>query len=594
MSSTKSEKGSLLPSAQPAQPVPETSQRRKYVTFAVLVLCAFLQLGQYIHGFWFRRAPEQQHFPPASAEHSSLCPQVAPLVPEKSTDLYSGLAETFETKEFLFRAVDLLAGAVRIPTQSYDDLGPIGEDPRWEAFAPFHEYLLKSYPQVHATLNLTKVNTYGLVYHWKGTNSTLKPLLLTGHQDVVPVNPETYDEWVHPPFSGYFDGQYVWGRGSRDDKSGLIGVMTGIELLLERGFRPARSVVLAFGFDEEVSGKRGASALGEYLYETYGKDSFAMIVDEGGKITESYGGVFAVPSVGEKGYIDVRFELAAPGGHSSVPPAHTTIGMLARLIVEYENNQIEAVLSRNTPTYWHAECLAAYAPDLPDSIKDSMKYAGGSDEALRAAQEELFKDPTFKALVGTTTAVDIVSGGVKSNALPENVMAIANHRIATDSSVEEVKKHSTAILKTLATEFNLSYTAFGTSVTGDEPGYGMLTLSDAWGTALNPAPVSPVDGEDAAPFKLLSGTIKSTYKAHRALEEDVIPVIPSLVSGNTDTRYYWNLTSHIFRYSHYHAGSGTGLNGVHTINEACNATNLVEMMRFFTTLILNADESPAL
>ena len=33
-------------------------------------------------------------------------------------------------------------------TQSYDDLGPIGEDPRWEAFGPFHEYLFKAYPKM--------------------------------------------------------------------------------------------------------------------------------------------------------------------------------------------------------------------------------------------------------------------------------------------------------------------------------------------------------------------------------------------------------------------------------------------------------------
>jgi len=488
-----------------------------------------------------------------------------------------------------------LAGAVRVPTQSYDDMGPIGEDPRWEAFAPFHEYLLKVFPRIHASLELTKVNTYGLVYVWKGSDASLKPLLLTGHQDVVPVNPETYGEWEHPPFSGYYDGKVVWGRGSRDDKSGLIGAMAAIESLLESGFEPTRSTVLAFGFDEEVSGVRGASALGHYLESRFGEDAFAMLVDEGGKISEQYGGAFALPSVAEKGYIDVRLELTAPGGHSSVPPVHTTIGMLAQLLVQYENNPVEARLKRDTPMYWHAQCLAAYAPELPSSIRESVKKSASSDKALRAAQDKLFEDPTFKALVGTTQAVDVISGGVKSNALPENTMAIINHRIATDSSVGAVKEHSTALLKSVAAGFNLSYTAFGSSVTGDAPGYGTLTLSDAWGTALDPAPITPT-GQDAAPFQLLSGTIRATWNSHRSIQEeaDGITVIPSLVSGNTDTRYYWKLTSHIFRYSHYNAGSGSGLNGVHTVNEACIVDNLVEMVRFFTTLILNADESTAL
>lgn len=106
--------------------------------------------------------------------------------------------------------------------------------------------------------------------------------------------------------------------------------------------------------------------------------------------------------------------------------------MLAQLLVHYENHPFKATLERDTPMYWHAQCLAAYAPELPKSIRKAVKKAASSDKALRAAQDKLFEDPTFKALVGTTQAVDMISGGVKSNALPENAMAIINHRIATD------------------------------------------------------------------------------------------------------------------------------------------------------------------
>ncbi|KAI0924588.1 hypothetical protein AcW2_005436 [Taiwanofungus camphoratus] len=593
MSAFVDEKDALLPSAAPARVHARASTCTNYKSRFPKLLVALISLSTCLYVahvgvvLWTRMRE-------SDVESAHMCPQASPLVPQKNEELWSSLGETFGTEAFLDRAVNWIAGAVRIPTQSYDKMDPVGVDPRWEAFGPFHDYLLSSFPKIHTTLKLTKVNTYGLVYAWKGSDESLKPLLLTAHQDVVPVNPDTYGDWEHPPFSGYYDGKYVWGRGSRDDKSGLIGIMSSVESLLERGFKPTRGVVLAFGFDEETSGVQGASAIGKYLLSTYGEGAFAMLVDEGGKISEEYGGVFALPSVAEKGYIDVRLEVTSPGGHSSVPPSHTTIGILAALLVQYENNPIEARLKRDTPMYWHAQCLAAHAPALSPSVRKAIRRSAGSDKALRAAEKALFENTTFRALVGTTQAVDLIDGGVKTNALPENAVAVINHRIATDSSVDAVKEHATAVLKSVASDFNLSYTAFGSSITGqDVPAYGTLALSDAWGTALEPAPITPV-GQDAAPFQLLSSTIKATYNSHHSLEEDGITVIPSLVSGNTDTRYYWPLTSHIFRYTHYNAGSGTGLNGVHTVNEALIVDNFIEMIRFFTTLILNADESTAL
>ncbi len=99
--------------------------------------------------------------------------------------------------------------------------------------------------------------------------------------DVVPVLKETEYQWEEGPFSGTFDGEYIWGRGSSDDKSTVTAVMAAVELLLEAGIKPTRTVVLAFGHDEERGGMRGAPAIRDWLLEKYGKDSMAMLVDEG-------------------------------------------------------------------------------------------------------------------------------------------------------------------------------------------------------------------------------------------------------------------------------------------------------------------------
>ena len=108
------------------------------------------------------------------------------------------------------------------------------------------------------------------------------------------------------------------------------------------------------------------------------------------------------------------------------------------------------------------------------------------------------------------------------------------HPWLTSSSVAAVQQRDTDVLRQLATEFNLTYTAFGSAISPEDgPTAGTLTLTDAFGTALEPAPVTPF-GEDSAPWQLLSGTIKATYNAHRGLSgEDNIFVSPGIMTGNT-------------------------------------------------------------
>lgn len=66
----------------------------------------------------------------------------------------------------------------------------------------------------HARATKDMVNTFGLVYTLEGTDAGLKPLMLTAHQDVVPVADAS--TWKYPPFSAHFDGRWLWGRGASD------------------------------------------------------------------------------------------------------------------------------------------------------------------------------------------------------------------------------------------------------------------------------------------------------------------------------------------------------------------------------------------
>src|SRR4030095_2539054 len=145
-------------------------------------------------------------------------------------------------------AAERLAGAIRFPTISHED----GKNVEAEAFRGLHQYLQQTFPRVHAALTRETVADYSLLYTWKGTNSSLAPILLMSHQDVVPIEPGTEKDWTHPAFSGLIDGGFFWGRGGPADKAGVVAILEAAETLLGRGFQPKRTVYFAFGHDEEV------------------------------------------------------------------------------------------------------------------------------------------------------------------------------------------------------------------------------------------------------------------------------------------------------------------------------------------------------
>jgi len=76
--------------------------------------------------------------------------------------------------------------------------------------------------------------------------------------------------------------------------------------------------------------------------------------------------------------------------------------------------------------------MVQHAPGISPSLKKHMLLAEHCDVALRAAEQELFENRAFMSLVGTTQAIDLVGGGVKVNALPEQAWAVVNHRISTE------------------------------------------------------------------------------------------------------------------------------------------------------------------
>ncbi|KAH8730770.1 hypothetical protein GQ44DRAFT_672622 [Phaeosphaeriaceae sp. PMI808] len=558
----------------------------------------FIRLGLALLAFWFllrhyiTAFSTPQWYPSNHAQSSeSRCPQVSPLFPSRSSEELNEMENYLGSNAFRNLAVNRLSGAVKIPTQSYDDMGKIGEDPRWEIFYKFAEYLVDAFPLVHATLNLEKVNTHGLLYTWPGEDKSLKPNLLLAHQDVVPVPESTVKQWTHPPFSGHFDGTFVWGRGANDCKNQLIGLLSAVEALISADFRPRRTLILSFGFDEEISGGEGAQYLSDYLLSKHGHNSIAAIVDEGAANVESWGSNFALPGVAEKGYVDVDIVVRMPGGHSSIPPKHNGIGVASELITLIEANQFEPHLYDDNPYLALLECGAEHAPHFPPKLDKLLGKRSAErmtcpkkNKKDHLATEAAKAGPAIKYLFTSSVAVDIINGGVKNNALPERTQITVNHRINVGSSSSVIKSHITSLAAQVARKYNLTLHAFNNT---ESP--SSITLSYRK-TVLEPAPVTPTtlhplsNTSLSTPFKILAGTTRALYG------QDLL-VSPGIMTGNTDTRYYWNLSENIFRYAPGWDKEQEGFGKIHTVDEKMGVQAHIDTTRWMWGWIRNMDEA---
>ncbi|VEU21135.1 DEKNAAC102032 [Brettanomyces naardenensis] len=517
------------------------------------------------------------------------CLETPKLVPSANEKFYD--ISEFRSNEYKNYSLEVWADSVRVVTPSFDDLGPVGEDPRWEVFYEFEEYLNKSFPVINKKAELVHVNTHGLVYIIHGEDESLKPVLLTGHQDVVPVPDETVSRWTYPPFEGHFDGQWLWGRGSGDDKDSVVAIFEATEKLLSQGFQPKRTLVIALGFDEESSGVQGAISINKYLLNRFGKDSFFFLVDEGGLgIQDIYGGRFALPSTGEKGYVDVTIDLITSGGHSSIPPRHTAIGILSELITLIESKPYPLRLSEKNPLYHQLQCEAKRGPEMNSLLRESIKRIDENQASKDRVLDSLDANIASRYLASTSQAIDIIKGGLKINALPEKVTVKINHRVSYDSSIDEVKEKILEYTKKVAEKYDLGVEAYGVQSEefSDLPsGYFKLTT----GTELPPAPVTVLEGNPT--WNLLAGTIRHVFEDF-AVYPDADPkvdghvtVSPSVMTGNTDTRHYWSLTSNIYRFS---PGRMDKMINIHAIDERVDLDAHVEGVAFFYQLLRNVYE----
>ena len=497
---------------------------------------------------------------------------------------------------------DTLARAIRLATVSFDYNDTEGRQADLGKMQELHALLRASFPRVFATLEVTPVGVGGssLIIEWPGTDPSLLPVMLCAHLDVVPaVDPAA---WTHPPFSGHIDEDgVVWGRGAIDNKHNVICQLAAVESALaavKDGHRPPprRTLILALGHDEEVGGSRGAAEIAKVLEErlltttkttttttttkgaeegggkagsSSGSGSTAkaraveFIFDEGPMILK--GAIpgkpdMAVGFIGnaEKGAVNVKVEVDGVNDaqHSSSPPlGETNVGVLAAAIAKLEANPFPAHIDS------YFDTLTFLGSQLPFALRVVVANPWLFGPVLRAV---VLRNQRMAPLVRTTTSVTVVRAGQKVNAVPGKATAFVNHRIHPKDVAREVASPGRVVAydRKVIGDPRVKLSPFGFS--GGEGGDG-----SSWTPV---APVSPVDGFG---FTQIQATVAEVFD---------VPVAPLLMTGNTDTRHYWNLSTNIYRFSPITIRV-EDVAMFHGPNERISKWNLLGLKRFYARLL---------
>jgi carboxypeptidase PM20D1 len=459
---------------------------------------------------------------------------------------------TIRAKPWPSRAADPLASlpdsavvhmsrAIRAATVSPEDSTRIDT----LQFNRFREFMEQSYPLLHRQLQRTIVKGYSYIFKWQGTDSSLRPIILMGHYDVVPVEPSAVKLWTAPPFGGEVRDSIIWGRGSVDDKAAVVSILEAAEALLRKGYKPRRTILLCFGHNEESTGT-GAMAIVDRLQQW--KVRADMVVDEGGEITtdklKDVHRPVAMIGVAEKGYVTFELTVEKPGGHSSKPAKETAVDILARALYRMRQQDMPRVMT----------------PPLREFL---TRVSGSSDQFLfkmainnlwlfkGRIQDNLAATPEGDAMQHTTIVPTILESGVRENVIPTYAKAIVNCRILTGETTKEVQDfisnaiHDDRVKIRIAGDFNT------------EP--------------------SPLTSISSPAFRRIEEAVYRTV-------DDAIPV-PYIMLGATDSRVYRAISDGVVNFTPL-----KDTKGFHGIDERLPIADFRRSIQFFTILMEKSGE----
>jgi len=338
-------------------------------------------------------------------------------------------------------------------------------------------------------------DTAYLIARWPGQDPALKPLVISGHMDVVEAKRA---DWKRDPFTPVVENGYLFGRGATDMKLDGTLAIAALNELRRSGYRPRRTIVIEFSGDEETSMQTSAR-IADALQDA----ELVVNIDGGGGVLNEATGApeYFTWQGAEKTYADFELSTSNPGGHSSAPRKDNAIDELALALVRIHDHPFKPELSELTRAYF------VQASRYKDPKIGAAMRAFAADPTDRRAIEVLRDNPATVGKIGTTCVTTMISGGHALNALPQRAVANVNCRIFPGHKPAEILAELQAV--------------------ADEPAVRFRDATE--GSVAN----------DASPMR---PDFVTAVKRAMAIAYPGVPVFPSMASGASDSMW--------FRYHH--------------------------------------------
>jgi acetylornithine deacetylase/succinyl-diaminopimelate desuccinylase-like protein len=245
-----------------------------------------------------------------------------------------------------------------------------------------------------------------------GEDSSRDALLLHGHLDVVPFNP---DDWTHHPLSGEIADGCVWGRGAVDMKNMDAMMLAVVRQRLSEGRRPPRDVVLAFTADEEAGGTYGAQWLADKHSDLFEGCTEAISEVGGFSVSLDDARRLYLIQAAEKGIAWMRLTAKGRAGHGSMLNSENAITELAEAVGRIGRYEWPVRLTQT---------VTSFLTEISKTLELELDL--GDAEATVAKLGPLAR--MIGATLRNTANPTMLEGGYKANVIPQSATAHVDGR----------------------------------------------------------------------------------------------------------------------------------------------------------------------